>query len=80
MARLPDQIDVGWKLDHGEPVLLVYTLGSPVPSPKVVDGETRACPDCGYEHAMPVVRWPSDVLLFFALTGVSRGPWRIGRG
>lgn len=77
----PAQIDVGWKLDHGEPVLLVYKLdGGPPPRPEIVDGVSRACPDCGYEHAMPVIRWPSDFLLFFALTGVDRGPWRVGRG
>ena len=79
MARAA-AIQVGWKLDHDEPVLLIFDLGDPVPQAELVEGETRACPDCGREHAMPVIRWPSDVLLFFALTGVDRGPWRVGHG
>ena len=74
----PAQVNIGWKLDHGEPVLLVYNLGDPVPHAELVEGPTRFCPGCRREYAAPVIRYPSDPLLFFAVLGlrhlaISRG-------
>lgn len=77
MARAA-AIQVGWKLDHDEPVLLIFDLGDPVPHAELVEGPTRFCPGCRREHAAPVIRYPSDPLLFFAVLGlrhlaISRG-------